>query len=191
VSPYPAQVTRDGIISTARTLIESDGFEDLTLAKLAAALGIKAPSLYKHFVSRAELLKAVNTTTNQLLIDTLRQALTPGEPQAGLLKMAHAYRRFAHTYPVSYGLAFSTTLLEARPDPALLAQLVLPLQEAWAVVVGPEQSLSALRGALALIHGYVMLELNTQFQRGGDLEQVFETVVRAYIAGWLNNRPPT
>jgi hypothetical protein len=42
----------------------------------------------------------------------------------------------------------------------------------------------ALRGALALVHGYVMLELKNQFQHGGDLRLAFEASVRAYLRGW-------
>ena len=184
MSPYPAKVTREGIVATARDLIESEGIEQLSLALLASALGIKAPSLYKYFASKTELLKAVNTLTSQALIDVLRQA-SVGDPQARLLEMTRAYRHFAHAYPVTYGLSFSNMIPEARADPAELAQIVLPLQQIWAEVVGQDRSLTALRGALAILHGYVTLELNQQLQRGGDLDQVFEDVIGAYINGWL------
>ena len=82
--------------------------------------------------------------------------------QAVVDEMARAYRRFAHTYPVTYGLAFSTMIPEARADPAELAQMVLPLQQIWGEVVGQERSLTALRGALAILHGYVTLEKHTR-----------------------------
>ncbi|MEM8862291.1 MAG: TetR-like C-terminal domain-containing protein [Chloroflexota bacterium] len=51
-------------------------------------------------------------------------------------------------------------------------------------VTGEENSLVALRGLLAITHGFVSLEINGQYRRGGDLSQAFEVVVRAYLSGW-------
>lgn len=183
--PYPAQVTRERIIETARELIERDGFDQLSLARLAEALHIKAPSLYRHISNKADLLREVNLETNQRLIATLQKA---GETTANvvpqLLAIASAYRDFAHANPAIYMLAFSNTFPESRPDAAVLAQMVLPIQAAVAPLSGEENSLTALRGLLALMHGFVILELNEQFQRGGDLEATFMQVVETYLRGW-------
>jgi AcrR family transcriptional regulator len=187
MSPYPAQVDRDKIASKARELIEAEGIEQLSLAKLAAELGIKAPSLYRHVASKAELLKVVNVLTNQELVAALAQADDPqADPRQRLRAIARAYREFAHRFPVTYGLAYSTTAPESRPDANLLEALALPIQDIWAAVFSPELSLTALRGAFALLHGYVSLELNGQFQRGGDLSNTFDQIIDAYITGWEN-----
>jgi AcrR family transcriptional regulator len=189
MSPYPAQVDRDRIASKARELIEADGIDQLSLAKLASELGIKAPSLYRHVASKAELLQAVNVLTNQELVATLTQAVESlTDPNGRLRAMARAYRAFAHRYPITYGLAYSNLAPESRPDAGLLEALVLPLQDVWSAIFGAENSLTALRGAWALIHGYVSLELNEQFQRGGNLDQTFEQIIDAYIAGWEQAR---
>lgn len=185
MSPYPAQVSVDGIVGKARELIEAEGVENLSLAKLASALGIKAPSLYKHLASKAELIRAVNTLTNRELVAFMREAVNATtDPHDRLIAMARAYRQFAHAHPVTYMLAFSSTAPEMRPDARELEQLAIPLQEIWAAVTGPGDSLAALRGAWALIHGFVTLELNGLFQRGGKLEEHFFAAVSGYIAGW-------
>lgn len=183
--PYPAQVTREQIVERAAALIEAEGLDQLSLHGLAAAFGIKAPSLYRHVAGKHDLLRLVNERTVAALIAVLREA---GEPdvatEARLLAMARAYREFAHEYPATYQLAFNTTVAEARPDPAWLEQLVLPVQAVVADLVGEARSLAALRGLFALLHGFVTLELNGQFQRGGDLGAAFESSLRAYLAGW-------
>jgi hypothetical protein len=51
-------------------------------------------------------------------------------------------------------------------------------------VSGPKNSLAALRGAMALVHGFVLLELHGQLRRGGDLALDFDTAVHAYLRGW-------
>jgi AcrR family transcriptional regulator len=184
--PYPAQTDRAAIVQTARDLIETEGAEQVSLARLAAALGIKAPSLYRHVPSKAALLLAVNELTLAELFAAYAaaRAAAGSEPRAQLLALARAHRAFAHAHPAAYGLAFTTTAPEQRPDAGRLEQSAIPLQELMAAVSGPEQSLPALRGALALIHGFVMLELKAQFQRGGDLDAAFDAAFNAYLDGW-------
>jgi AcrR family transcriptional regulator len=184
MSPYPAQVDRETIINKARELIEADGLDQLSLSSLAAALGIKAPSLYKHVASKTELLRAVNTVTTQRLVGALRAAATDDDPEKRFLGIARVYRDFAHTYPNTYALAFANTQPEIRPDAQQLEQLALPLQAMMVPISGPGESLAALRGVWALIHGFVMLELSGQFQRGGDLSAAFNQAVQANLRGW-------
>ncbi len=183
--PYPAQTDRQSIIRMAQMMIERDGVEQLSLAQLAAALNIKAPSLYRHIPSKTSLLQAVNTLTFQQLFQAYEAALVdvdmPAEVRLHAILRAH--RVFAHSHPRSYVLAFTTTVREQRADASMLEQLVLPIQALMADVSSPEKSLAALRGALALVHGFVMLELNDQFQRGGDVGDAFEQAVKAFIVG--------
>jgi AcrR family transcriptional regulator len=47
------------IVSTTRALLARDGVEALSLGAVAKALGIKPPSLYKHFASRGDLEAAL------------------------------------------------------------------------------------------------------------------------------------
>ena len=53
-----------------------------------------------------------------------------------------------------------------------------------AQITGEAQSLAALRGALALVHGFVMLELKGQLEREGDVGAAFAAAVQAYLQGW-------
>ena len=184
--PYPAQTDRETIIQTAQTLIERDGVEQLSLAHLAGALGIKAPSLYRHVASKTALLAAVNTLTGQQLFQAFDRALSaaPNQPTERLKAIFRTQREFAHANPHCYILLFTTTETAERANEQLLEQLALPLQELIGHLSGPERALSALRGALALVHGFVMLELHGQFRRGGNLDAAFEAATRAYLAGW-------
>ncbi|MEZ0366027.1 TetR/AcrR family transcriptional regulator [Mycobacterium sp. pUA109] len=56
------QLTRDSIIATAITMIESDGVDTLTMRKLATACGAAPMSLYRHVATKEELLRAVVDT---------------------------------------------------------------------------------------------------------------------------------
>jgi AcrR family transcriptional regulator len=183
--PYPTQISRDAVIEKARELIEAEGLEQVSLNRLATALNVKAPSLYRYFDGKNELLRAVNDKTQRALSEALeasiRDAATPKE---GLMAMAQAYRAFGHRYPVTYGLLYANHNPEQRSDADENLRFTLANQRAVAEVVGEADSMAALCGAWALIHGFIMLELNDLFRLGGDLDATFIRVIEAYIAGW-------
>ncbi len=184
--PYPSQVDKEIIVNTAYTMIEQEGVDSLSLARLAAKLGIKAPSLYRHVPNKAALFQAINLLTFRRLFEAFDTALQTAKdsPKERLTAILLAYRAFAHANPETYVMAFTTTGPEQQSNERILEQMVLPVQSLMAAITGPEQSLTALRGALALGHGFVMLELKAQFRRGGNLTEAFEAAIGAYLAGW-------
>lgn len=190
--PYPSQVTREGIVAQAREMIEADGVEALSLSKLAQALGVKAPSLYRHVKNKDALLLAVNTETVHEFVDMLRRAVAEadGDLEARLLALSAAYRDYALAHPQTYTLLYGKAEDASQPSADELEQLALPLQDIMAELSGEAQSLEALRGMWALLHGFSVLEIYGQFQRSGDLDTAFEAAVRAYIVGWrgVNNK---
>lgn len=54
-----SNTTREKILSTARTQVQAHGYDGLNFRDLAATIGIRAPSLYHHFPSKAALGAAV------------------------------------------------------------------------------------------------------------------------------------
>jgi hypothetical protein len=58
------------------------------------------------------------------------------------------------------------------------------LQRIIALLVGEARSLDALRGLWAVLHGYAILAIQGQFQRGGNLESGMLRAVEAYLDGW-------
>jgi hypothetical protein len=71
-----------------------------------------------------------------------------------------------------------------RLDENLLVKMILPIQAIVAKLSGPDNSPSTLRGLLALVHGFSMLELHNQLQRGRDLDATFADSVAACLEGW-------
>lgn len=192
MSPYPAQFHRDVLIEQAWEIAARDGVAGLSLARIAEALGVKAPSLYHHVRGKAELLKAVNELTIRRLFVVMDSAFDTNSDKgivAAFTAVAAAYRASAHAHPVPYALAFATSDAASRPDVADLERLAIPYQERMASITGIDASLVALRGLMALMHGYVMLELHDQFRRGGDLEITYTQLVAHYLASWRQVSP--
>lgn len=190
--PYPAQIDPQRIVEVASDMLEQDDEAQITLARLAAALGVRAPSLYRYFDNRNDLLRAVNTDTLQRLFDAIQPALETSSTVntiTDLLRVADAYRAFALANPHAYQLAMASAVDEQRPDEDVLARLVLPLQASVATLSGEQNSLSALRGVFALVHGFIMLELTRQLCCAGDLGEAFQESLCAYLRGCQPHMP--
>ena len=182
--PYPSQVASDTIVEIAWQMITNEGVEAFSMHKLAAHFGIKAPSLYRYF-KRTELLRAVNAMTTIRLLEAMAPSLDLDVPVAEkVMDLALRYREFAHANPVVYGLLYTNTIDELRPETDEAG--VLPFQNLMAQLSGDEQSLSATRGMLAIMHGFVMLELAEQLRRGGDLDEAYRYTVQVFINGLMN-----
>ncbi|NJL93010.1 MAG: TetR/AcrR family transcriptional regulator [Anaerolineae bacterium] len=187
--PYPSRVNEVRLVESAWQMIGTEGSaEQVSLAKLAAAFGVKAPSLYRYFPNKTELVRAVNLLTltrmNAHLLGALEN-LTAGAATQRALAMGHAYRAFARQYPAQYRLAYHSN--GVQPAIEALEALALPVQQVMAELVGPEKALLALRGAWALLHGFASLEINQAFRRAGDLDAAFEGAWLAYVRGWAAN----
>ena len=57
--PWHQGVTRQAVIDEALRILDDEGREALTMRRLAAAMGVEAPSLYAHIRSKDELVDGV------------------------------------------------------------------------------------------------------------------------------------
>jgi AcrR family transcriptional regulator len=188
MSPYPSQTDRKTIIETARILIERDGVESVSLGKIASEFGIKAPSLYRHIKNKNALMQAVIEQTYLNLFAAYDTAFEDSDdPVKTLLNLSRAQRDFAHQNPNTYMLAYAAQNPDLQANPNMLLERAIEVQQIIEEISGKKNSLTALRGLLAITHGFIMLELNGQLRRGGDLSATFDEAVLAYLKGWQDN----
>lgn len=66
------ETTKQRILSEALKLFASKGYEAVSVAQIAGAVGIKAPSLYKHYESKRDIFHSIVTEVERL--EALRSA---------------------------------------------------------------------------------------------------------------------
>ena len=66
------ETTKQRILSEALKLFASKGYEAVSVAQIAGAVGIKAPSLYKHYDSKRDIFHSIVTEVERL--EALRSA---------------------------------------------------------------------------------------------------------------------
>lgn len=87
-------LTKDAIVSTALAVLDAEGAEALTMRRVAAACGVRAPSLYWHFADKGELI--------DLVVDAALAAVEAGDLETPLPEqiavVARSFRRVLHAH---------------------------------------------------------------------------------------------
>jgi AcrR family transcriptional regulator len=99
VSPRPAPdltARRDRVLGHTRRIAETEGWDAVTIRRLATELGVTQPVLYTAFGKRQDIVDAVALRG----FDELAAALDAGGPAAA------AYLDFARAHPATYEAMF-------------------------------------------------------------------------------------
>lgn len=160
--PTPPRTSIDAIVSASRAILESRGLPGLTMQAVAQAVGVRAPSLYKHVADRDALVTLVADAAARDLAAHLAST-------DGLRGLACGLRAWAAERPESYRLVFSGHgSLEA------MAPASMPVLALAATLGGEAHALEAARLITAWATGFISMELAGAFQLGGDVEVAFD-----------------
>nr|WP_294695103.1 TetR/AcrR family transcriptional regulator [uncultured Friedmanniella sp.] len=171
VASAPASGRRDRraeLIAAARHLLETEGAEAITIRRVAAAVGIRGPSVYKHVPDKAAIEDALT------LVGLTEQADALQSVPATFAALADAYRRWALSDPHMHRLLNDRPLDRAKLPEGLEDRAAAPLIAACA----GDRALA--RAAWATIKGLVDLELADRFPPATDIQAVYGAAARAY-----------
>lgn len=156
------------LLAAARRLLETEGIEAITMRRLGAEVGIRGPSLYKHFASKAEIETA-------LIIQALtEQADAVEQAEARVDAVMTAYRHWALQHPQAHRLINERPLERAALPEGLETRAAAPLTEAC----GGDTELC--QAVWATLKGVVDLELADRFPPGTRIEHVYQAAAHAY-----------
>lgn len=184
-----AGLDRAAVVAAAARLADEEGLEAVTLAGLAARLGVRPPSLYNHVAGQEGLRRALALYGLGELAHRLGRAAVGKSSDAALIALAEAYRAFARAHPGVY----AGTLRAVDPGDS---ELEAVSDEIIAIVMAVldgfdlagEDALHAIRGLRSLLHGFVSLEAAGGFGLPLDLDESFRRLVRAFLDGLRTRR---
>jgi AcrR family transcriptional regulator len=184
MSPAPSRTSRDAITIAARSILEQDGLDAVTMQAVAECVGVRAPSLYKHVAHRDALIRAVSDDVAGDLAAVLGSGRT-GARDAGrrLRVIAERYRTFVRRNPAGYALLFAGLDPGQRTSDEALAALGEPIVAVMASIVGEEGALDAARTFTAWAHGFVSLEVSGGFRLGGDVDAAYARGIDVILSG--------
>jgi AcrR family transcriptional regulator len=180
------------IIDATRALLEAQGRDGFSMAEIADAVGVRTPSLFSRFASRAALLDRVELALWAALRRELEAAATPSrlikKPLEGLAAQGRAYRAFAKANPNGYALMFDPRASQTAEGAAVRGAALAPCLPGFVALVGEDKALAAARVLTPFLHGFVSMELSQAFRLGGGIDAAFETGLDAILSGLLTWR---
>jgi AcrR family transcriptional regulator len=172
------------VIDAAVAIADREGLEAVTLARVAASLGVRAPSLYHHVAGHDGLLRAIAVRGVRELTASLQAAALGRAGNEALAATAHAYRAYAHAHPGVY----AATLRAAAPGDTEHAEagraaiaVMAAVLRAWHLE--DDEMLHAVRVIRSALHGFVSLEAAGGFGLPLDRDRSFERVIDTLAAG--------
>lgn len=168
--PYRSARSRE-VVAAARRMLEEEGAATLTMRRLAERVGIRAPSLYKHFPDKEALEAAVIATGLEDAAAVFEAAVETATDR--LPALAAAYRQFALDHPHLYRLMNSGPLPRQHLPPGLEGRTAAPL-------LGVAGTQARARAIWAFAHGMVMLELDHRFPPDADLDAAWQAGIAAF-----------
>ncbi|MBH0781708.1 TetR/AcrR family transcriptional regulator [Nocardia bovistercoris] len=173
------------IIDTAREMAEDQGWDAVTVRKLADQIEYSQPVLYSHFAGKSAIVSAVaEEGCAELAAITRRAREEAGDPVLAVAAVAAAYLAFATERPAIYDAIFGMEVtLEFGPAaPQPLKDAFAELERTFAPFTGSDAE-TFTEVAWSSLHGLAALD------RGKRLRPSHRDArLKIFVAQWTKGR---
>jgi AcrR family transcriptional regulator len=193
---------REKIMDAARILFASDGYEAVTLRRVADAISYTAPAIYRHFQDKEQLIREICAADFARFNGEFQSAAQLSDPIERLKAIGRIYIKFGVTNPHHYRLMFMVDNsvppddenLQIKDDPSQDAYALLRLTVAEIVKAGLFKPAYSDVEALAQtfwgsVHGVVALEIckkqHESWLTWVPLENRAELMISGLVKGFL------
>jgi AcrR family transcriptional regulator len=170
------------VVVEAERIADDVGLSRLTLAALAASLGVRQPSLYKHVDGMKGLQRSIAVRAKTELADTLGRAAVGRARGDAIRAVARTYRQWAIEHPGRYAATVRAPVSGDLQDEAASAAAVRVVLEVLSGYhLHGDAAIDATRALRSALHGFVSLETSGGFGLPVDIDRSFERLVEALI----------
>ena len=180
-----AGLDTSAVVEAAARLADADGLESVTLARLAANLGVRAPSLYAHVGGLEDLRIRIGARGSRELADALGRAAAGRAGKDALHAVAEAYRDYARAHPGTYAALQRSRELSTSEEAVNAATAAVEVVAAVLRGYGleGEDATHATRVLRASLHGFALLEAVGGFAIDLPVDESFDRMVDLLDAG--------
>ena len=180
-----AGLNREKIIEAAAKLADEKGTADLTLSGLASALGIKPPSLYKHFGGGLEELNRELMLYGWRKLDAeITKAVIGRAKDDAVIALCYACRSFVLRHKGLYEAMQWYDMYQSEEHLKASEGAVDVMYRALASYdLTEEQKVHAVRTVRAFLQGFSTIEVHIGSERPVPLEDSFGFGVRMILGG--------
>jgi AcrR family transcriptional regulator len=170
----------DTVVAAAGDLVDEEGVEALTLARLAKRLGIRSQSLYAHVDGLDGLLRDLALDSVRTLGEQLRSSVIGRSGRTALEAIADAYWDYATAHPGRY----AATIRDPGDDDELRAANLRAAEALTRVMesfgcTGVDE-VHAHRIVWSSIHGFLVLEHAGVMRRPASVRESYRRMIAIY-----------
>lgn len=173
------------LLAATTEIVDADGVQALTLAKLAKKLGIRPPSLYNHVDGLQGLQEALAIYGLEELYKRLSEAAIGRSKDEAVHALSHAYMSFARRHPGLYEATLWANADLNNSDFNCISSKIVDLivRVLHAYDLGDEESIHATRGLRSILHGFASLEQKHGFGIPLDIDVSISLLIDTFLAG--------
>ncbi|MFT3824420.1 MAG: TetR/AcrR family transcriptional regulator [Chitinophagaceae bacterium] len=180
------------ILNAAWNLVEEEGWQALSIRKIAEAIEYSVPVIYDHFENKEAILMEFTRRGFQLLNESIAAAKEPfTEPEQQIEALAYAYWKFAFIHPQYYRLMYGMGMpgcdkVKQIAELHTFSQLLRePLQALIEKNGKDADSYLKLRTLWSTLHGLISINGMSSGEKGDDElnEMVLKDFILMFIAG--------
>jgi AcrR family transcriptional regulator len=183
---------RASILDTAWRIVGTEGWQSLSIRKIADAIEYSVPVIYDHFENKEAILQEFTLRGFRLLNEQLKAARDQfSDPARQLEAMAFAYWRFAFDnkeyYQLMYGLGLPTCEAARRvPELATQTGLILEPIKALASANGDKADpFLKYHTFLSMLHGLIAINMVGGNPNREELNvMVLKDFLESFLAGF-------
>ena len=190
-SEHTLEELRDMVLTAAETIVIEEGYNALTVRKVAMQIGYTVGSIYMVFANMNDLIMHIKGRTLDELALELQNELVGVVPEHQMQVIANVYLSFAHKHYHRWRMIFDA--LSDEPVPVWyqqkVDQLLAFVEHACSVGLpaqSPEQLHLAARALWSGVHGVCVLSLNGSLGRTGvkNVQATVDLLVENFMRGW-------
>jgi len=99
---------RRKILDSARELFALEGYERVTMRRIADAIEYSPTTIYNHFEDKDDLFRALCQEDFSVLLAVVQEQTWPADPVEAIRRLGHVYVQFGLTHPNHYRFMFMT-----------------------------------------------------------------------------------
>jgi AcrR family transcriptional regulator len=124
--------TRDKILDAARELFVTEGFEGVSMRKVAEKIEYSPTAIYVHFADKQELFRELCHQDYARLAEVFQSSVMSTDPMERLKQIGAIYIDFGTRYPNHYKFMFMTPHPPHEPDEVDREMMGNPEMDAYA-----------------------------------------------------------
>jgi AcrR family transcriptional regulator len=182
---------RSSILQAAWQIVLEEGWQALSIRKIAEAIEYSVPVIYDHFANKEAILLELTKQGFKLLNEELVKARKrSSDPEKQIEAMAYSYWEFAFDhkayYQVMYGLGMPSceTVSQITEMAAFTDLVIQPIKDLIASSKAPETDpMLKLHTFWSMLHGLISINMMNNNEGKQDLNQM---VIQDFIIGFIS-----